>query len=257
MEDRTNRNERNPLPFWLPAKGWFFLFFSSTIVYRIGPGPVRRIVLPKLLVIDLTSFHWLRRVTFFVCGAWRNVKDSLSPHTDARGRSVPGLLVVRYQPKMLTTPSPNGAAYFLYFMLSSNAVSEHPSVFSSVAQNHQAYTMESFFLYSPSLPAIPLTHVSPHFALFSVKIVPLDKRGSNAFRQGKRCDHLQSINFTSGVTTSPIFFCTLCPRSFQPLQIQPRPSTGVWCHCKTIKTKLLLFPLKYLCFCCRGSGYIL
>lgn len=85
-------------------------------------------------------------------------------------------------------------------------------------ENHHAYTMESFYFFTPlSRSAIPPTHVSLHFALLAIKIGPLDKRGSDAFRQGKRCDHPQSINFTSGVTTSAIFFCILCPQPFQPL----------------------------------------
>lgn len=37
---------------------FFYFFFSRLpIVYRIGPGPLRRIVPPKLLVVDFTSFH--------------------------------------------------------------------------------------------------------------------------------------------------------------------------------------------------------
>lgn len=42
-----------------------FLLFFSPLVYCFGLGPVRRIMLLKLLVVNLTSFHWLRRVTFF------------------------------------------------------------------------------------------------------------------------------------------------------------------------------------------------
>lgn len=81
IEDRANRDERNPSVL-IASQGWFFFFFfPSTIVCRIGPGPVRRIMQPKLLVADLTSFHWLRRVTFFVFGAWRNVKPTVTTHT--------------------------------------------------------------------------------------------------------------------------------------------------------------------------------
>lgn len=125
----------------------------------------------------------------------------------------------RHQAKI---PVLHDAAHFLFFILLSNTVSEHPSFFSSVAhfdfEKTIRLTQWSLYFFTPlSLSAIPPTHVSLYFALLAIKIGPLDKRGSDAFRQGKRCDHPQSINFTSGVTTSAIFFCILCPQPFQPL----------------------------------------
>lgn len=56
MEDGANKNERNPLLFRLPARDDFLPFFSP-LVYCFGPGPARRIMLLKLLVVNLTSFH--------------------------------------------------------------------------------------------------------------------------------------------------------------------------------------------------------
>lgn len=43
------------------------------------------------------------------------------------------------------------------------------------------FPLSFFFLLSTSHPAVPPTHISFHFALLSIKIVLLDKRGAKAF----------------------------------------------------------------------------
>lgn len=71
--------------------------------------------------------------------------------------------------------------------------------------------------------------------------MPLDKRGSTTSRQGTTCDHIQSINFTSGVTTSLIFFCS-------PFKSNPDPPQEVCGPCKTIKNQVTVFFPWNICF---------
>lgn len=179
MEDRANRNERNPLPFWLPARSdafiLYFLFFSpSTIVYHIGPGPVRQIVLPKLLVVDLTSFHWLRWVTCFVCGAWWNVT-----HCYRTDMSV-GCL---HWTKMLLTVSPRtllmvprGLFFILSQILSLNSLPFFINCSFWFWENHQAHTIESFSLLLATLCHPTRSCLSPFCTLFRQNCASRQKR---------------------------------------------------------------------------------
>lgn len=118
------------------------------------------------------------------------------------------------------------AQFFPFYSLP-HAVSEHPAFFHQllilIQRKPSGLHNRIFFFFLPSLPvalsAIPPTHVSLHFALFSINCASRQKGHRCFLRQGWRWDCLKSINFTPGATASPVVCCRLCPRSFQPPQI--------------------------------------
>lgn len=108
---------------------------------------------------------------------------NIHPHTPALS------LDVWYQAKRLCSTYTRALLCLQCWWLSFSVLFSHSyclwtSSFFSITcsfwfrENHQAYTIESFFFHS--LPSHP-PHVSLHSALFSIKIGPLDKRGTNAF----------------------------------------------------------------------------
>lgn len=91
MEKIENRNERNSLPLLLLARSDSsppYIFYSSTVVYHTGPGPVRQISRRSFFCGGFCHFiDWEDDFFFFffVCGAWRKVKYPLSLHADTWG----------------------------------------------------------------------------------------------------------------------------------------------------------------------------
>lgn len=122
----------------------------------------------------------------------RNV-DSLSPHTHTSTDSVLSIGCLVSGKNTLLPPQGHCFAYGASWLSFSILFSllhrlRTSSFFSSVAHFYSEKTiiltqknLLLFFFHSPSLFAIPPTHVSLHFVLFSIKIVPLDKRGTDAF----------------------------------------------------------------------------
>lgn len=110
--------------------------------------------------------------------------DSLSPRTQRH--SVPSLSVVgnrgrkkkkkalSYLPKGIALLMPGGLVFPFYSL--PHAVSEHPAFFHQllilIQRKPSGLHNRIFFFFLPSLPvalsAIPPTHVSLHFALFSI-----------------------------------------------------------------------------------------
>lgn len=182
----------------------------------------------------------------------------------------PGVAAVWHQAEMLSAASPRTPLCARWLLLSlfhphSNTVSENLSSFFHqlliliLRKNHQAHTIGPLFFFflpsarSPPLSAIPPTCLS--LRCFSIRLAPLDKKkeggGVAAFSdREKRCAHPQSMNFTSGVTTSGFHFFfffflrALSCSPFSPFTPNTDPPQEVWCHYQAIKTKWLPFPSK-------------
>lgn len=180
MENTENRNERNSLPVSLLASSHslFFFIYLLFFCHCLPCWPVGANQAAGAFCGGFCHFIDWDGWPFFVCGAWRKVKDSLSLHTDARGHSSLVLSVIWYQAKMLFASSPGTSAprrfpapfeqrlwaFFLFFAISCSFWSR---------ENYQSCTMDSFiFLYSLPLSAIPPTLVpssSPALLCLSTK----------------------------------------------------------------------------------------
>lgn len=253
MENTENRSERNPLPVSLLATSnslFFFiclLFFRHGIVCHVGPGPAGANQAAGAFCGGFCHFIDWDGWPFFVCGAWRKVKDSLSLHTDARGHSSLLLSVIWHQAKMLFASSPGTPAPRRF-----PAPFEHPSLSvlpflpsvvhfdlektTSLAQ----WILLFFFTPCRSLPYPPTLVPSSFCAL---------PRHYCASRQkGPRCLWTREERWSSIIDKSHLrggqwphfFFCRIHLQSFQMLQISCRPPLQVfWWPWETINKPLL------------------
>lgn len=151
---------------------FFLICFSPPIVYSSGLEPVGRIVPLKLLVLDLTSFHWLRRWPFLyveheeMCDCMHMKQtDTLCPLSVC--------IYCRYRWKC-SPLLPQGhcfacdvwwLSFSILFLLtlSLNILLFFHRLLISIQRNHQAYTIESFFFFfTPRRcsPSHPLTSLS-------------------------------------------------------------------------------------------------
>lgn len=181
----------------------------------------------------------------------------------------PGVAAVWHQAEMLSAASPRTPLCARWLLLSllhplSNTVSENLSSFFHqlliliLRKNHQPHTIGPlFFSFSsplapcrspPSQPLVSLCAVSPSDLHLSTK---KRKWGGVAVLSDReeRCAHPQSMNFTSGVTTSGFhcfffFLRALSCSPFSPFKPNTDPPQDVWCHYQAIKTKWLPFPSK-------------
>lgn len=187
MEKIENRNERNSLPLLLLARSDSsppYIFYSSTVVYHTGPGPVRQISRRSFFCGGFCHFiDWEDDFFFFFC-MWSRKKSEIPVVITRRHMRTLCLVlsVVWFQAKMvlLCTGGHCGTAVF-WFPFSS--ISERSLVFSFSCpfwfqENYQSHTMDSFiFLYSLPLSTIPHNLVPPRLALFHPAVSCLSTKG--------------------------------------------------------------------------------
>lgn len=174
MEDRANRNERNPLPFWLPARSnafiLYFLFFFSPLYYCLPYWPRAREAnraakasCGRFNIISLTEMSDL------FC-MWGMMKcDSLLPHRHEKTLSVGCLywakVLLTISPRTLLTV-PRGLLLILSQILSLNIFPFFINCSFWFWENHQAHAIESFSLLLATLCHPTHSCLSPFCTLF-------------------------------------------------------------------------------------------
>lgn len=256
--EKGKRDEMNPLPSWLLANGVSFLsFFPSFIVCHIGPGPGSRAVLPKLLVVDLTPFHWQETSDLFCIWSMKKHESGM-PMIQTYHLIHPHALsslsfVVCYQGGKRSPPptqrhrSASGAWWLSFSISLSHTVCKLPFLFSVTCsfwfkENYQAYTIEAFFLSLSLLPAHPPTRASLYIALFSIKIVPLNKRDTDAFTHKAEMGLFLHFEIKGSLQRCPPVVC----RNVKQSEI--RSKLGLWSSRN--RFQLLVFPAETLCDYC-------
>lgn len=162
------------------------IFYSSTIVYLTGPGPVRQIKPLELFLWWILSFYWLRRRRFFFCCLW-GMRKSERPVVIAhrRTRTICGRFcgLSGIKQKMFFWLRPGGHCGTGVSQLPFRNMSGRSFLFSFSCpfwfwENSHSHTMDSFiFLYSLLLPAIPPTLVPLRLAVFHPAVLWLWTKG--------------------------------------------------------------------------------
>lgn len=231
MEDRANRDERNPLPFWLLARGdSFFSFFSPYHCLPYWPwaceaNRAAEESCGRFNIISLTETSDLFCMwSMKKCETLRLQRAlTVTTHTCiealcplSAGCLLPGKSALLYLPKGTALPS-----CFVFYLIFSLILSLNISCSFWFRENHRAYTIGSPFFFTPHrcLPSHPLMslsilHSSPSKLHLSTKGAPM----------------LSQIGVEMGSCAIDKFHSRGDHESFSeasvPPQVWPRPSTG-------------------------------